>query len=223
MVSPLGINMSYNAKDIQYTCPYCNKEFTTVIYDNVNVKDDSDMRDMVVSGDTFRHVCPHCHTHFMIQNPMVYSDPDHKFVLWLSTEEPNKEIHELSQPLLEKDFTLRRCASIQELVEKIEIFEDGLDDVAIELAKYDAFIDYYTRYENENPVVTSVEYQNTQNGTCKINVRAEDKGLSFFIPYDALEEEIRAESERFEIDNKEFPLINREWMISIFEEPEGIA
>ena len=93
----------------------------------------------------------------------------------------------------------------------------------MELAKYDSFIEFIDNRRGNPADVTSVEYQRVNDGVMKINVRTDDKGLSFLIPMDLLEEEIRAESDRFAINEEEFPLINSDWIISLFMESSGQA
>ena len=213
-----------NTRDLKYTCPYCSKEFDITVYETVNTEQDPDLRDSCLSADLFRHSCPHCHTDFMVQYPLVYADPKHKFVIFLSETTAGLEALQLAAgPLVQQGYQLRRCKTIQEFTEKIEIFEDGVSDIAVELAKYDSFIEFIDNRKGNPEDVTSVEYQNTNDGVVKINVRTDDKGLSFLIPLDLLEEEIRAESDRFAIEEKEFPMINSEWIISLFTEPEGQA
>ena len=213
-----------NTRDLKYTCPYCGKEFDITVYETVNTEQDPDLRDSCLSGDLFRHSCPHCHTDFMVQYPLVYADPKHKFVIFLSETTAGLEALQTAVgPLVQQGYQLRRCKTIQEFTEKIGIFEDGVSDIAVELAKYDSFIEFIDNRKGNPEDVTSVEYQNTNDGVVKINVRTDDKGLSFLIPLDLLEEEIRAESDRFAIEEKEFPVINSEWIISLFTEPEGQA
>ena len=57
----------------------------------------------------------------------------------------------------------------------------------------------------------------------KINIRMEDKGMSFLIPVSMLEEEIRAEADLYHVNNEEFPLVNSDWIISLFMKPAGQA
>ena len=40
--------------------------------------------------------------------------------------------------------------------------------------------------------MTGIEYQHTENDVMKINVRADDKGMSFLIPVSVLEEEMKS-------------------------------
>ena len=211
-------------KEVKYTCPYCGREFDITVYESVNTEQDPDLRDSCLSGDLFRHSCPHCHTDFMVQYPLVYVDPQHKFVLWLSANTGEETaLKAAAGPLLKQGYKLRRCATIKEFTEKIQIFEDGVSDIAVELAKYDSFIEFIDNRRGNPADVTSVEYQRVNDGVMKINVRTDDKGLSFLIPMDLLEEEIRAESDRFAINEEEFPLINSDWIISLFMESSGQA
>lgn len=211
-------------KEVKYTCPYCGREFDITVYESVNSEQDPDLRDSCLSGDLFRHSCPHCHTDFMVQYPLVYADPKHKFVLWLSASTGEEAaLKAAAGPLLKQGYKLRRCATIKEFTEKIQIFEDGVSDIAVELAKYDSFIEFIDNRRGNPADVTSVEYQRVNDGVMKINVRTDDKGLSFLIPMDLLEEEIRAESDRFAINEEEFPLINSDWIISLFMESSGQA
>ncbi len=211
------------SREITYTCPYCGREFPITIYDSVNAVEDAELRERAMSGDLFRHSCPHCKTDFMVQNPLVYSDPDHKFMIWLSQTEPAGDTSAIAKPFLAQGYTLRRCATVKEFTEKIQIFEDGISDILVELAKYDSFIEFIDNRKGNPEDVTSVEYQKAEDGVLKINVRADDKGLSFLIPMAMLEEEIKAESDRFEVNDADFPLINGDWMISLFLEASGEA
>ena len=119
-----------NSETIKYTCPYCGKEFDVEIYNTVNVSQDPDLKERCMSGDIFRHSCPHCHSDFMIQNPLLYEDTEHRFIIWVSAKELGN-LSSFAKPLIAKGYTLRRCATVKEFVEKIQIFEDGANDIAV--------------------------------------------------------------------------------------------
>ena len=188
------------SQEIRYTCPYCHKEFDTTIYTAINAEQDPDLKEACISGDIFRHTCPHCQHAFMIQPPLVYSDPSRKFLIWLSQQEPAESLKQLALPLVKQGFKLRRCATVQEFAEKIQIFEDGTAED-----------------------VTGIEDQHTENDVMKINVRADDKGMSFLIPVSVLEEEMKVDKDRFAIDETDFPRINHDWIISAYTEAAGKA
>jgi len=208
---------------IEMTCPYCQKKYVAEVYDSVNVKTDPDLRERTISGDLFRQDCPHCHKSFLLQPPLIYSDPDHKFVIWLSQKEVVEDVSAFAKPLIQQGYKLRRCATVHELVEKIQIFEDGMDDVAVELAKYDSFIEFIDNKKGEVKDITSIEYQHTKDDVMKINIRTGDKGMSFLIPVSVIEEEMKAEPEFEDIDQEYFPNVNSDWIVSMFKKVEGKA
>lgn len=209
--------------EISYQCPYCGRDFTISVVDTVNAANDPYDRDRAVSGDLFRHSCPHCKKDFMVQNDLVYSDANHKFVIWLSLKEPGQELKKFAQPLVKAGWKLRRCATIQEFTDKIQIFEDDVNDIAVELAKYDSFIEFVNNKKGNPEDVTAVEYQRTENGVMKINIRTDDKGMSFLIPVSLLEEEMNENAQLYQVDDTEFPHINSDWLISLYQEPQGTA
>ena len=203
------------------TCPYCGKSFETEVYDSVTADTDEDLRDRCVSGDLFRVSCPKCKRDYMFSYPLVYTDRRHRFVIWLNDSEPDaKSVKEFAQPLAKAGFTLRRVTSLQEVAEKIQILEDEVDDRLVELAKYDSLIEFIDNRKGTAEDVTSIDYQKTENGVMKINVRTADKGMSFLIPVTMLEEELAQDADRYAIDNTEFPVISADWIISLFQEPD---
>ena len=205
------------------TCPYCGRTFEIEVWGSVNAETDPRERDRCVSGDLFRHSCPHCHAEFILQNDLVYLDPRFRFVIWLSDKDPQEQLIRFARPLVRKGWKMRRCETIAEMVEKIQVFEDGMDDVAVELAKYDSFIEFLDNKKGNAEDVTSVEYQRADNGVMKINIRMDDKGMAFLIPVTMIEEEVEEDPERYAVNDEEFPCVNADWMISLFTESEGQA
>ncbi|HAE15324.1 MAG TPA: hypothetical protein DCG51_02130 [Erysipelotrichaceae bacterium] len=212
-----------NSRIVKYTCPYCKRGFDVEIWDTITASSDPDLRDRCVSGDIFRLSCPHCKKEFMVQYPLVYIDEDHKFVLWLSEHEAPVSLQQTTRPLTERGYVLRRCAALKEFCEKIQILEDGVSDVMAELAKYDSFIEFTDNGKGTPEEITAVEYQRTENGIMKITVRCGDKGMSFLIPVTMLEEEIAQNPELYEVSNDIFPLINSEWIMSLYQDADGTA
>ena len=209
------------SKTIDYTCPYCGKSFPAEIYESVTADTDEDLRDRCVSGDLFRVSCPKCRREFMIQFPLVYIDRRHKFVLWLLDKEPDSHmLKEFAGPLAAAGYRLRRVTTLQEFTEKIQIFEDEVDDRLVELARYDSLIEFIDNRKGSAEDVTSIDYQKTENGVMKINVRTGDKGMAFLIPVELIEEEMNQNRERYEVDDSTFPVISSDWIISLFQESD---
>ena len=211
-----------SGRTVKYICPYCRKEMEIEVFDKVNAQEDPDLQERCASGDLFKTSCPHCKQDFMVQYPLVYIDTANKFILWLSQEE-HPEIGNLTRPLIQQGYRLRRCSTIREFTEKIAIFEDGMDDVVVELAKYDSFIEFIDNKKGTAEEITSIEYQRCENEVMKINIRTGDQGMSFLIPVGMVEEEIAQNPELYEIRDDEIPLINSDWILSLFEESAGQA
>ncbi|MBE6121248.1 MAG: CpXC domain-containing protein [Solobacterium sp.] len=212
-----------NSRIVSYKCPYCGREFEVEIWDTVTAASDPDLRDRCLSGDLFRLSCPHCKQEFMVQYPLIYIDEDHRFILWLSEKEAPESLRRTTGTLHEKGYVMRRCSTLKEFCEKIQILEDGVSDVMAELAKYDCFIEFVDNGRGTPEEITGVEYQRTENGIMKITVRCSDKGMSFMIPLSMLEEEMNQNPEIYELHNDIFPLVNADWIMSLFEEADGTA
>lgn len=216
--------MSITNHEVEYKCPYCGETFTITVYDSINVKDDQDMRDRSVMGEVFQQTCPHCGKQFMVQNELTYIDPDHKFILFVSSKPVTGfDVRKVTEPLIRQGYTLRRCETVAEFTEKIQILEDGVDDVLAELAKYDSYIEFCDNNKDQAKDVTAVEYQKCENGVMKINVKTDDKGMAFIIPISILEEERDQHKDLYHVDNETFPCVNSQWMVSLFEVPDGKA
>ncbi len=211
------------SRTIEYTCPYCGRKYETTIYETITADEDEDLREKCVSGDIFHVECPHCHKDYMIQFPLLYIDRAHKFVLWVSDQEPIGEMMEVGKALSRQGYTLRRTPTISEFTEKISVLEDGVDDRMVELAKYDSFIEVINNGKAKPEEVTSVEYQNTNDEVMKINVRMGDRGMGFLIPTNGMVEEMDQERELYQIVNEAYPIINTEWVIDLFDDPDGKA
>ena len=111
-----------------FRCPTCGTAFDVQRCDIVNVRENPELKASVISGDIFLQECPRCGRRHLASWPLVYLDPDEMVLLMLS-----------DKPLAMEDtggYTARRVARAGDLVEKVKIFDAGLDDKAIELCKY---------------------------------------------------------------------------------------
>ncbi|MBR2675414.1 MAG: CpXC domain-containing protein [Solobacterium sp.] len=206
-----------SSRTVSYTCPYCGKNYEIEIYDSVTADEDTDLRDRCLSGDLFRSTCPRCKHDFLVQYPLVYIDRDHRFVIWLNENAPSEDLmRSIASPLVPQGYTLRRTPTLKEFAEKIQILEDGVDDRVVEVAKYDSLIEYLDNKKGNAEDITAIEYQRTENEVMKINIRTDDKGLSFLIPVSMVEEEMKESGSLYDVDNTTFPVINADWIISLF-------
>jgi len=114
---------------IDLICRKCGQSFSFEMPEKVDVSADPELKDAVRSGKLFIAVCPACGEKTIANAPMLYSDPDKNLLILLS-ERPVNSAGELP------GYTARQVSTPGELIEKIGIFDAGLDDVVIELCKY---------------------------------------------------------------------------------------
>ncbi|CAG0996815.1 hypothetical protein BURK2_02729 [Burkholderiales bacterium] len=98
------------------------------------------MKRALLAGDLFRFSCKRCRHETLLAFDTLYHDPDRKLMVWLKypDEQGISRVDPAADGLFEllgEDYTYRIVSSANELVEKVRIFDDGYDDVAIELLK----------------------------------------------------------------------------------------
>ena len=109
-------------------CNYCGKDFDAKEIRSVNVQLNPELKAAVKDGTLFVHECPHCGKAVLSTGAFLYHDPQEHLLIALSATE-------LSAEGLE-GYTCRRVATVGELIEKVNIFDAGLDDVVVEMCKY---------------------------------------------------------------------------------------
>lgn len=121
------------------TCPKCNHEQEFAVWASLNVSNDPLLKKQFLSGELNKCVCKECGHEAMVEHPVLYHDMEKKLLVWLSSnEEPPSADFDPSLPSM-KDFLegnhLRLVRNRNELIEKILIFDAGLDDRYVEFIK----------------------------------------------------------------------------------------
>ena len=109
-------------------CSKCGAEFSAPDLRSINVDNDSALKAQVMDGSLFVVKCPRCGFSSLVTEPILYHDPSQQLLIAYTTAG-------LSSEGLE-GYTCRLVSSIGELIEKVKIFDAGLDDIALELCKY---------------------------------------------------------------------------------------
>lgn len=122
----------------QTVCGTCGAAFTTDFPEKVNAREEPELKAAILDGSLFITECPKCGKRSIARTPLLYHDPDTRLMIWLPAD-AEQEVDAVrifsSTPGLE-DYTGRLVAGAGELIEKIKIFDAGLDDIAVELCKY---------------------------------------------------------------------------------------
>lgn len=110
-------------------CQKCFGSFDLSLPQSVNVGTSPELKEKVLSGELFLHECPHCGEMNLVRSNMLYVDPLQKYLLCLSDSNISS-VGEIP------GYTCRLVSSVGELIEKIKIFDAGLDDVVVEMCKF---------------------------------------------------------------------------------------
>ncbi len=131
-------------KEIAITCPECGKNDSATVYELVNVTKNPELREKIVDLSLFSWTCPHCGAKRNLEQPLLYLDKQLEFAVYFAPvyDKYLEEKLELPKGLSQKTLSrLRKVSEINDLIEKILIYEAGLDDRIVELSKL-ALINY---------------------------------------------------------------------------------
>ncbi len=127
-----------NTEMKKVSCPQCSHDNEVKIFKTVNATTDPQFREALLAGKLFGYRCEECGYEAALRYPMLYNDMKNRFMIYYI---PEIEREKVTDEALEKeyadlnDITRRVVSSFNELKEKIHIFESGLDDRAVEIAK----------------------------------------------------------------------------------------
>ena len=130
--------MSLSAK-ANGVCSKCGQTTEITVYKSINTADNPELKEKVKNGSLFLWECPHCGTVNLARYETLYHDPQKKLMLWLV---PDGKISETQMQAITNHtkamggYTLRLVRDMGELMEKVLIFDAGLDDAVIELCKW---------------------------------------------------------------------------------------
>lgn len=140
--------MSFS-KEVRTECLSCGNTGNLRTYGILNVKEDPSIKERVKNGSLFVWECPHCGHLNLIKYQTLYHDPDAGLMIWLL---PEGVVSEAEMQVIEgqmsavteqidkgselERYTLRRVSDVGSLIEKVNIFDAGLDDATMEMCKY---------------------------------------------------------------------------------------
>ena len=114
--------------ELKIKCSSCGQESVAAIYPSINVSQNPELKGKVMDGSLFVHECPYCGRSQVLKYNLLYHDPDEKVLICLS------DVNFVSDGM--EGYTCRMVSDVGSLMEKVKIFDAGLDDVAMEMCKY---------------------------------------------------------------------------------------
>lgn len=155
-------------------CPHCKERSEIEMWDSINASLNTGLKDKVKDGSIFDWTCPHCGKTSRVMYPFLYIDMLHTFLVWFGA--PDACDPALYQTMTLDGYEFRNARTFNELIEKINLLENGIDDHALEVLKFSIVQALYKqteggtkaplpamilfREEEEDAFLLSVLYQN---------------------------------------------------------------
>ena len=135
-----------NGFKLDYTCSKCQSVFEIPIFPYINFSENPEYYAKVKNLDIFKVKCKKCLNEEYVKYDCLIVDPLHNYFLYLFNNKNisafRKSIDYFVDVILKKDqiknwneLKTRLVLDLNELIEKIQIFEIGLNDKAIEIIK----------------------------------------------------------------------------------------
>lgn len=121
------------------SCIRCGSLQTITVHDSINVREEPALKAEVLDGSAFVWECAQCGARNLVRSQTLYHDPDERLMIWLTlgSEELEERVRAAYGGMEElKGYTARFVDDAGSLIEKVKIFDAGLDDVVMELTKY---------------------------------------------------------------------------------------
>lgn len=175
----MSINLKQSVK-----CPKCSQMSDVTVWSSVTVKDSIDLKSDLLSGKVNMFKCPSCEHTALMPHPMLYHDEEKRLMISFSpTNDPvlkeqmfsNIKDSSSKSGELEKleGYNLRFVTEYNELLEKVLIFDNELNDKAVEVIKL---------------MILSQEVDKSEQRTCRFGKLCDD-GLEFMI-HDFIENQV---------------------------------
>ncbi|MBU0678372.1 MAG: CpXC domain-containing protein [Verrucomicrobia bacterium] len=162
-------------------CPKCGAEQSVELYDAINVAESPLLKDELLSNRINAVVCDECGFDFRVDKSLLYHDPELGVLIYLLPENGYSEaegeaefvrsieILNSSLPDSVSSPEVHLVGRREELIERIFLLEDGLDERIIEYIKY---MVYSKNMEQVNPLTKTLLF-NVQD--------SDDENLCFVI------------------------------------------
>lgn len=164
--------------EIQAKCCRCSKPHTLSVYGSINVSENPELKDKVKDGSLFLWECEDCGALNLIKSETLYHDPEKRLMLWLTPEDKpslGEKMDTLGKEL--RAYTLRRVLDTGSLIEKVNIFDAGLDDMVVEMCKYVTKMELCEKAGTDTAQITDAAFK-------FYKMRGADNELVFSFPMD---------------------------------------
>ncbi len=175
----MSINLKQSVK-----CPKCSQMSEVTVWSSITAKDSEDLKADLLAGRINMFRCSSCEYTALMPHPMLYNDEVKKLMISFSpTNDPvlkeqmfeniKKSSSESGELVKLEGYNLRFITDYNELLEKILIFDNDLNDKTIEVIKL---------------MVLSQDVDKSEQRNCRFG-KVCDEGIEFMI-HDFIENQI---------------------------------
>ena len=175
--------MSLNSQE-KVRCPECGALNDITLWQSVTASDSPDLKASLLSGNVNVMTCTQCGQRALVPTALLYHDEEKKllFSFYPLNDEDKardylKDIRESSKQSGEleeyRDYVLRFISDYNSLMEKILIFDSGLNDKTIEIIKLMVLLQDEAKADKR----TALFGKKYENGTIEIMVKDEDGSI----------------------------------------------
>jgi hypothetical protein len=131
-----------------------------------------ELKEKVIDGSLFLVSCRHCSFKQLVESPVLYHDQTRKYVVWWFPKDSNGKQNYTEEEInrfipIISGYKLRIVSTLNELREKIFIFDHELDDRVIEILKYMVWTEYL---ETKGVKPNQIFYSNSSEGSDKQSI-----------------------------------------------------
>lgn len=150
------------------TCPDCGYTGEYKVYDSINIDDESKTSPMfkrkIIDNSLFLYTCSRCLSKYYIEYPFLYNDVKNNFMVWcLPDNATQAEIDNIKKvDMRTYKGILRIVIGKFDFIDKLNVFENKLDDIAIESIKTFVFskVDKEERREIKSIMFNGLNMEN---------------------------------------------------------------
>jgi ribosomal protein S27E len=223
------INSVIHGMVTDYKCEKCGNTQKVNIFPCINFTQNPEYYALVKDLSIFRVKCEKCGDTKIIQFDTLLIDEQHKYFLYLLTDRSlyNKFQYQITyfiETVLNKDdkydltkYKTRLVFSPNDLVEKMNLFELGLDDEAIELIKYGI----YEKKLVDRSVYDCLYFDGMNNADLEFiafSSKTDTKKPMKFVVQSVFYNKVIDDLSNFKNRHRDyFEVIDRDWVVSKFE------
>ena len=204
------------------TCPKCGKESEFTVWQSINTTLDPEMTAAVRDRSAFRFKCAHCGHTANVDYPFLYHQMEDQIIIhYAASDDDVQEIYQLYtndnrmdifKDIIKDKYLRRIVRSQNQLLEKLAIFDAGMDDRIVEICK----VFMMAEFMKQHPDIGNVEMLMYTNEDQKhiIQVLGDGKSLGGAELTDGMYNAVKQQfSSSLKDIRDDDPIINQKWAL----------